>query len=147
LDGPVEGLLPTPPLWFKTIREGLSSYGFYRVTIFIFMFNYRENNNNNLYQFYLVCTRFYISAYKRNYSYPWLFTESLLVAVYKKYRNKFSLFLESSRDYFVPVFHKIHKCLSYYIPGLSALNLSQATFDLKLVHFLFLRPWAHVSSY
>ena len=38
-NGPVEGLLPASPLWFKTVREHLHSYGSYRVIILL---SYRE---------------------------------------------------------------------------------------------------------
>jgi len=34
-NGPVEGLLPASPLWFKTVRERLHSYGSYRVIILL----------------------------------------------------------------------------------------------------------------
>ena len=34
-NGPVEGLLPASPLWFKTVREHLHSYGSYRAIILL----------------------------------------------------------------------------------------------------------------
>ena len=35
-NGPVEGLLPALPLWFKTVHERLHSYGSYRPVILFY---------------------------------------------------------------------------------------------------------------
>jgi hypothetical protein len=60
-NGPIEGLLPASPLWFKTVRERLHSYGSYRVVIllsyqeFIYLSEFGRDNDHAqklLFQFF-----------------------------------------------------------------------------------------------
>jgi hypothetical protein len=69
-------------------------------------------------QSYVTSIRLCTSAYIRNYSYLWLFTESFPVTAYSKIppTNLFYL-LEPTRNYFVPIFHLMYKCFSYFASG------------------------------
>ena len=58
----------------------------------------------------------YIIGFLQN-PFPW----RLLVKSYQKIKL---IFWSLPRDYFVPIFHLIYKCLFYYAPGFLTLSLS-----------------------